>query len=281
MIARRYAAAERLARGGLRVAGPAIRAWRGSVPPAAPGQLPFTVREGAAAVYMPACINRIFGNGDGRAAHPTVPEALVAVSRRVGLPLWIPDDVGGHCCGVPWSSKGYTQGFEVMAERIRAALARWTDGGALPVVIDASSCSHGLVSDVAPEGIAILDSIEWVHDRLLERLSIARKLGTVVVHPTCSAMHLGLARKLTAIAGELGSEVVVPAATGCCGMAGDRGWLHPELPASALGELARELDGSSYDACVSSNRTCEVALREVTGQPYASFVLALEELTRG
>jgi D-lactate dehydrogenase len=63
-------------------------------------------------------------------------------------------------------------------------------------------------------------------------------------------------------------------------MAGDRGWLHPELPQSALRELARELEGHAYDACVSSNRTCEVALREVTGRPYSSFVLALEELSR-
>ena len=64
-------------------------------------------------------------------------------------------------------------------------------------------------------------------------------------------------------------------------MAGDRGWLHPELPASALRDVSAELAGRHFDACVSSNRTCEVALREVTGRTYASFVLALEELTRG
>jgi D-lactate dehydrogenase len=63
-------------------------------------------------------------------------------------------------------------------------------------------------------------------------------------------------------------------------MAGDRGWLHPELPESALRGTARELEGARFDACVSSNRTCEVALREVTGRPYTSFVLVLEELTR-
>ena len=63
-------------------------------------------------------------------------------------------------------------------------------------------------------------------------------------------------------------------------MAGDRGWLHPELPASALRDVARELDGCALDACVSSNRTCELALQQVTGRPYRSFVLLLEELTR-
>ena len=39
-------------------------------------------------------------------------------------------------------------------------------------------------------------------------------------------------------------------------------------------------DGRSFDACLSSNRTCEAALQQVTGRPYASFVLALEQLTR-
>jgi D-lactate dehydrogenase len=74
--------------------------------------------------------------------------------------------------------------------------------------------------------------------------------------------------------------VVIPASTGCCGMGGDRGWLHPELPASALRDTTRELQGREFDACVSSNRTCELALSEHTGRPYRSFVLLLEELTR-
>jgi D-lactate dehydrogenase len=68
-------------------------------------------------------------------------------------------------------------------------------------------------------------------------------------------------------------------------MAGDRGLLHPELPASALRDAAAELaqheaDGHRVEEHVCSNRTCEIALQQVTGAPYASFVLALERLTR-
>ena len=68
-------------------------------------------------------------------------------------------------------------------------------------------------------------------------------------------------------------------------MAGDRGLLHPELPASALRDTAAELaaraaGGDRVDAHVCSNRTCEIALQQVTGATYASFVLALERLTR-
>jgi D-lactate dehydrogenase len=304
-VARRYALAERAARRAVSAGGLAARAlgdqhvaalpalvrrwidpelvpeWTQSMPQAAPRDLPFTVPEGAAAVYLPACINRIFGNSRSAAPHPTLPEALVAVSARAGLPMWIPDDVDGHCCGTPWSSKGYRGGHQYMVGKTAAALARWSDGGRLPVVIDASSCAYGLLSEAQLDGTAVLDSVDWIHDHVLARLEIPYRLGTAVVHATCASHQLGSSAKLAAIAAQLADEVVIPAGSGCCGMAGDRGWLRPELPASALRDVARELEGRQFDACMSSNRTCEAALQQVTGKPYASFVLALEELTRG
>jgi D-lactate dehydrogenase len=196
------------------------------------------------------------------------------------LPLWIPPDVAGHCCAVPWSSKGYAGGREHMAERTAAALRRWTEEGRLPVVMDASSCSLGLRENLNLDGIEVIDSVAWVHDRLLDRLTITGRLGAIVVHPTCASGHLRLSGKLAAVARHLADEVVVPAASRCCGMAGDRGWLHPELPAAALAETAAELEGRTFDACLSSNRTCEVALAQVTGRRYESLVHTLEELTR-
>ncbi len=249
------------------------------MPPAAPA-LPETARQGASAVYMPACINRMLGNSVGAEAHPSVPEALVALSARAGRPVWIPDDVIGHCCGTPWTSKGFAHGHRQMAQRVGEALRRWSDGGELPVVIDATSCAQGLISEVAPDGVQVLDSIAWVHDHLLARLTVRRRLASVAVHPTCSSEALGLSGQLATIAAVIADEVVVPAGSGCCGMAGDRGWIHPELPASALRDVARELDGRQLDACLSSNRTCEAALQQVTGRPYASFLLALEEVSR-
>ncbi len=309
-IARRWAVVERAARAGLRaghalgdrrvaavpeavrrrVSSELVPSWPASMPPAAPAGLPATERAGARAVYLPACINRIFGNPRGTPARPSLPEALVEVSRRAGAPVWIPDDVAGHCCATPWSSKGYRRGNDFMARRTADALWRWTGGGELPVVIDATSCAHGLIQDVAPqlgderrerfEKLELLDSIAWAHDRLLPELDVSRRVGSVALHPTCSAGHLGLQTKLEAVARELADDVLIPAGTTCCGMAGDRGLLHPELPASALRDAARDLEGRSLDACLCANRTCEVALQEVTGRPYASFVFLLEELTR-
>ncbi|MDX6660643.1 MAG: D-lactate dehydrogenase, partial [Solirubrobacteraceae bacterium] len=304
-LARRWAEVERGARAGLR-AGPAGRAatgllrhvvseelvpsWPANMPPPAPAELPTTAREGAAAVYLPACINRIFGNARGTAPAPTLPQALVAVSDRAGQPVWIPPDAAGHCCATPWSSKGYGRGHELMARRTAEALWRWSDGGALPVVIDATSCAHGLLQDIAPHldedarerhaRVEVLDAIAWAHDRLLPALDVKRRVGSVAVHPTCSAGHLGLAPKLEAVAAALADEVVVPVGAACCGFAGDRGLLHPEIPPSALRDEATSLEGRTFDAHLCSNRTCEIGLQQATGADYASFVYLLEEATR-
>ena len=281
-VAKRWASVEQASRLALR-AGPVAKPWSSAaravlsdelvpswpknMPPPAPAKLPQTRREGAAAIYLPACINRIFG--------PSLPEAMVRVSDRAGLPLWIPDDVAGVCCSVPWSSKGLTEGASWMADKV----ARFIDStaGDLPVVIDASSCAHGLTETV--EGKTVLDSVDWIHDHVLPRLDVKRKAGAVAVHPPCSTRHMGSVPKLRAIAEALADEVVIPATATCCGMAGDRGFLHPELTRAATQPQAAEVDSDRFDDHISSNRTCEVGLEQGTGRAYRSFVHLLDELT--
>jgi D-lactate dehydrogenase len=285
VAARRWATVERASRLALRApslsrAGSAaaravlsdelVPAWPPNMPKPAPSRLPATRREGAAAIYLPACINRIFG--------PSLPEALARVSERAGVPVWIPEDAPGHCCAVPWSSKGLTDGAGWMAEHTAAAVRRWAGEGGLPVVTDASSCAHGLHEVL--EGVQVLDSVEWVHDHVLPRLEVTRRAGAVAVHPPCSTRHMGLVAKLRAIAEALAEEVVVPATATCCGMAGDRGLLHPELTGAATAPQAAEVDSDRFDAHISSNRTCEIGLEQGTGREYRSFVHLLDELTR-
>ena len=312
-VAKRWDRVERAARGGLalghaveRVAGAApvrgltragraalgdelVPEWGRGMPAAAAPVLPATSRDGAHAVYFPACINRIFGppaNGSGRRS---LPQALVDVSARAGMPVWIPEDVVGHCCATPWTSKGFRAGSEHVANRIVASAWGWTGEGRLPLVVDASSCTHGLASlpdDLLSEenrarraSLEVLDSIAWAR-RLLPSLEIARRVDTAVVHPTCSVRHLGLARTFAELAGELADEVVVPVNAGCCGFAGDRGFLHPELTASATADEAREIGELGASAHLASNRTCEIGLERASGERFESFLYLLDELTR-
>jgi len=269
-----------------------IPEWGPRMPHAASSTLPHTRPEGAAAVYVPSCMNRIFGpplQANGGGPRLSVIEAMVAVSERAGLPVWIPPDVAGHCCAVPWGSKGYEEGHAWMANKTVSSLWRWTNEGGLPAVIDASSCTHGIVSGsgtaLDPENadrvgeLEVLDATDWAGDRLLPQLHVT-KVGTVAVHPTCSGRHLGMDRRLRKVALALADDVYIPPSAACCGFAGDRGLLHPELTESATQEEAAEVRGRRFDAHISTNRTCEIGMERATGRPYMHAVQLLEELTR-
>jgi D-lactate dehydrogenase len=268
-----------------------VPTWPDAMPKPAPARMPTTTRAGAAAVYLPACVNRIFGRGDTPpgGGHPTVVEALVAVSERAGLPVWIPDDAPGHCCGTPWTSKGHPEAHAWMARKTAEALWRWSEQGRLPIVTDASSCAGGLIDELAGaldeeaaerhRSLTILDSVAWAHDHLLPRLSLTHTVS-VAVHPTCSTRHMDMTVRLQALAEALADDVYVPPSAYCCGFAGDRGMLHPELTASATAPEAAEVNARRFDAYVSSNRTCEIGLESGTGRPYVSIIQLLEERSR-
>jgi D-lactate dehydrogenase len=308
-VARRWASVERGTRAALRAGralgdGPSaalsgiarsaasqelIPAWSDAMPGPAVAP-PWTAREGAAGVYFPACVNRIFGNPRGSAARPSLPEALLTISARAGRPLWIPPDVAGRCCGMPWSSKGFGEGHREMARATAAAVLDWTAGGELPLVVDASSCTLGLLAEVPEQledaareayaQVRIVDSIAWAHDELLGALDVRDRLDAVAVHPPCAATQLGLAEQLSAIAGTMAERVLAPVGPSCCGTAGDRGLLHPELPDAAARSDRAERGEQPADAHVCANRTCEIGLTAATGAEHGSFVLLLEELTR-
>ncbi|GAU69113.1 putative oxidoreductase [Streptomyces sp. NBRC 110611] len=264
--------------------------WLPRIPGAAARRLPATRKAGASAVYYPACVNRIFA---GPAGHPgsSLPEAVVAVSARAGRPVWIPPDVTGTCCATIWHSKGYRRGAVVMAHRIVEAAWRWTAGGRLPLVVDASSCTLGLAHEVVPylspdhralhAGLTVVDSVVWAAEELLPHLTVLRTLGSAVLHPTCAMRHLDDEAELRRVAGACAREVVVPDDTGCCAFAGDRGMLHRELTEAATAKEAAEVTARRFDAHLSANRMCEIGMDHATeGRGYRSALLALEWATR-
>ena len=148
------------------------------------------------------------------------------------------------------------------------------------MIVDAASCTEGIAEALEGSGIEVVDAITFVRTHLLERLEIGERTGSVTVHPTCSTTHLGATDDLVAIAGACAQEVVVPVDWGCCGYAGDRGMLHPELTASATAAEAAEVALRETDWYVSANRTCELGMQAATGKSYRHVLELLEAVTR-
>jgi D-lactate dehydrogenase len=283
-----FSGVETLARAALRV-GRALHLplWKEGIP--APARRARTDSSPAQAIYFPSCISRVIGALPGEEDGTSLQEAVVRVSGRAGFPVHIPRDAGGICCGVPFSSKGYADAHAVAADKAVERMWSWSGEGRLPIVIDTSPCVYGLLHSreaLRPDNrerfdrLQILDSVAFAHDRLLPRLHIQRKAASVALHPVCSLVKMGLTGKLQSVARACSDHVCLPRDAGCCGFAGDRGFLVPELTASATAREAAEVQRAEHDGYYSSSRTCEIGMARATGKPYRSIWFLLDEATR-
>jgi len=262
--------------------------WSPPMPRAARAELPASRREGAAAVYFPSCLSRMMGALPEENASLSLPDALVTIAARAGRPLHVPD-VRGVCCGVPFSSKGFTEGHAAAVNHAIERMWAWSDDGRLPVVVDTSPCTYGLKTCRPAltgenrdrfDRLTILDAIEFVHDEVLGRLTLHPVERRVALHPVCSVTKMFLGPRFEAVIKAVAREVVTPPSAGCCGMAGDRGWLVPGLAASATAAEAVEVREAGAELGVASSRTCEANLARATGLVYRSFVFLVEEASR-
>ncbi|MEV4392897.1 FAD-binding and (Fe-S)-binding domain-containing protein [Nonomuraea sp. NPDC049607] len=229
---------------------------------------------GADAVYLPSCLNTLFAPADGG---PGVMTAFQRLAARAGVTLHVPEKIASLCCGTPWSSKGFAGGQEAMGERVGDVLARATDGGRLPVVSDAASCTEGYAHLVP--GLQVVDAVAFTAEHILPRLPEARRLPSLALHPTCSSTRLGLDAAVARVAEAVAEQVVIPDGWQCCAFAGDRGLLHPELTASATRAEAASVAEAGCAAHASVNRTCELGLTRATGQTYRHLLELLDEAT--
>ena len=263
--------------------------WSAEMPKPRRGRLPMRSRKEADAVYFPACISRIMGTLPGEQQDINVMQTLLLIADRAGVKLYLPEDVEGSCCGVPFSSKGFDAAHDVAINHIIEKFFRWSNGGELPIVIDTSPCTYGLrtsrphlssENQAKFDKLTILDSVEFAHDCLIPKLAFYRRLESVVLHPVCSSTKMATTSKLLRISKACSETVVVPDDAGCCAFAGDRGFLFPELTASATAIETVQATAEKHDGYYSSSRTCEIGMTRATGKVYQSYLHMLEYASR-
>jgi D-lactate dehydrogenase len=279
-------AVARLGLGAARLVGPKLSATAAglagvTVGPALPtaGRLP-AVSDGAglAIVYVPSCATRTMGPAAGDSERRSLPEVMVSLMAKAGFRALFPEGLDGLCCGQAFESKGLARVADAKTEEMARALDAATDGGRLPVVMDASACTLRLKRTLG-ERFTILDSIEFLHDQVLPRVEIDRQAQPVLVHINCAAKRMGLEERMIALAKACAESVVVPDGIGCCGFAGDKGFTTPELNDYALRKLPPAAT-ADCEAGYSSNRTCEIGLAEHSGKIYRSIVNLVDKVSR-
>jgi D-lactate dehydrogenase len=228
-------------------------------------------RSGREAVYFPTCLTRVVGPLPGEPV-ASLSEAVLETLEAAGWAVRIVPRVEGLCCGVPFASKGFPKAAREASQR--AARAAWacSDQGRLPILTDASPCAAQLdvaLGELAP-GATVLDfTAFWARHGLPHVERLRPVPGEIALHPTCTLQKAGGLADLRRVAEAHAERVFVPAAAECCGFAGDRGFLVPEVTAAATRREAAELrEGHGGSGCFSTCRTCEIGLTRATGRPW-------------
>lgn len=264
---------------------------------------------GTKVVYFATCLTRSMGAIPEEPSQVSVPEAVVAIAKACGRQVVWPKSLGGLCCGQPFFSKGFDDAGRIAAERAVDALWDASEGGLWTIISDTSPCTGQLIQCdryLGGESLArwkklrILDLVTWLSKEILpEREKWPRLKRQAVLHPTCTVMKQGWTPDLLLVAKTFAEDVELPVLAECCGFAGDRGLLYPELTISATspeaGEVRRKMGleggvdgdpsvivgqagpcGAAADGCdaryYSTCRTCEMGMAATTGQAYGSII---------
>ena len=214
--------------------------------------------------YLPSCMNEIFGEREL--------EHFLELSAQLGYPLEIPKASQHFCCGTPFSSKGLTSAASSRESRNKELLNQITHER---ILIDGSSC-HQTLMEQDPNRVMELG--QFVALKMLGT-PVKNKFPRLVLHPTCSGAKTGANAAMTEIARVIAEEVIVPSDWRCCGFAGDRGLLIPELTRNATRLEAEEV--ALLDAVfVSNNQPCQIGMSASTYKSYRSILSAwLEAVT--
>lgn len=229
-------------------------------------------------VYFPSCINQTMGGTpeNGAKIEPLI-KVMTRLCNKAGFEVIFPENMRRLCCGMIWESKGMPDIADRKTAELEEALLKASENGKYPVLCDQSPCLHRMRNHI--KSLHLYEPAEFIATFLAPHLHFRQIQRTIAVHVTCSSRHMGLADTIIGLARRCSTDVIVPTEVGCCGFAGDKGFMLPELNAWALRKLRPQIQKAKVVAGYSNSRTCEIGLTTNSGVPYKSIAYLVDEVT--
>jgi len=236
-------------------------------------------------IYYPSCISRAFGADLNK---QSIIEVMQEIAELAEIKLIIPDKIDKTCCSTPFSSKGFHDtGIDMFSKTIDL-LYKATEYGKIPIVVDTSPCTYKFLhpsSDISKEinkkwkKLKFIDIIPFLED-ITKDFDYKPLDKEIILHPTCSTQKMEHTEIMESLAKRCAKKVTIPINSNCCGFAGDRGMIVPELTQNAVkynkGQLSseqRKLNGYS------SSRMCEIGMSD-SDQSYTSIALLVRDFLK-
>ena len=229
-------------------------------------------------VYFPSCINRSMGKNRFQSEEDLqLTELTHQLLVRAGFSIIHPEILDAQCCGMPFSSKGFAEANQAQSNALETALLIASENGKYAVLYDMSPCFYHSKEEFT-KTLHIVDPIEFMLDFVMPILEVKNKKDVIAVFPVCSVKKIGKMEQLIALSHLCANQVTI-IDSNCCGFAGDRGFLIPELYEHGLQTLKEQIP-PNCKVGYSTSRTCEIGLEKMSGIDFKSIFYLIEEVTR-
>jgi D-lactate dehydrogenase len=237
---------------------------------------------GAKYIYYPSCISRTFSADIKK---NSIISIMGNIAEKCNVNLIIPDNIEDTCCSTPFSSKGYERSGIKMFEKTIELLYKVSNSGDIPVVVDTSPCTYKFLypsENISQKTKDMWNAITFIDIiPFLEEITNTKNYKPInkkiILHPTCSTHKMEHVQTMKILAQRCARKVIIPENSSCCGFAGDRGMIVPELTINAvelnkssLSKGERKINGYS------SSRMCEFGVSD-EDQVYESIVVLVHE----
>jgi D-lactate dehydrogenase len=202
---------------------------------------------------------------------------MLKLLKKGGFEVIYPENLSNLCCGMAFSSKGYTEAGEKKSKELEAALLKAGEYGKYPVLCDMSPCLYTMRENMGAK-LKLYEPVGFILEHLLPEITIQPLDETIAVFPVCSLKKMGQEENLTRLAQLCAKEVIV-VESNCCGFAGDRGFSFPELNKHGLRGIKDQLP-ALVKRGYSNSRTCEIGLSLHSGIPFNSIVYLVDQVAR-
>jgi D-lactate dehydrogenase len=227
-------------------------------------------------VYFPSCITRSMGLSREMSNEKEITQITETLLKRAGYTIIYPRGMNSLCCGMAFSSKGFVEAGKEASKKLEESLLEASNGGEIPVLCDMSPCLYTMQTNFG-ERIKMYEPAEFIDKFVIDKLEIKKVDRKVSVFAVCSAKKMEVDNCLYSLVSKCAKEVVI-IDSNCCGFAGDRGFLLPQLNKHGLRDIAVQSIGCSEGYATS--RTCEIGLSNHSGITYSSVIYLVEEASR-
>ncbi len=203
----------------------------------------------------------------------TLTQITEKLIKKAGYEVVYPANLKHLCCGMAFSSKGYVKAGTFLSDNLKRELVIASENGKYPILCDMSPCLYTMKENFGKE-LRVYEPVEFSRKFLIPKLRVRKLNKSVAVFAVCTAKKMGVDNMLYDIAKACARRVVI-VDENCCGFAGDKGFMLPELNENGLRNLQAQV--ADCKEGYATSRTCEIGLSNYGKITFKSILYLIDE----